>query len=99
MPGLADDAAPGAAPPPVRDIDPAAFWADPYPDLARLRREAPIARVPQLGSILITTRDLIAACDRPAPHRRLGVSRPPRPARRVGRLNARSLTRTRHAPA
>ena len=25
------------------DIDPAAFWADPYPTLAELRKEAPIA--------------------------------------------------------
>jgi hypothetical protein len=33
------------------DIDVAAFWADPYPDLARMRREAPIAFVPQLGSM------------------------------------------------
>ena len=39
------------------DIDMAAFWADPYPDLARMRREAPIAFVPQLGSTLLTRRD------------------------------------------
>lgn len=39
------------------DIDPAAFWRDPYPVLARLRREAPIAFVPQLGSTLFTRRD------------------------------------------
>jgi cytochrome P450 len=39
------------------DIDVAAFWADPYPDLARMRREAPIAFVPQLGSTLLTRRD------------------------------------------
>ena len=39
------------------DIDPAAFWRDPYPALARLRTEAPIAYVPQLGSTLFTRRD------------------------------------------
>jgi cytochrome P450 len=39
------------------DIEPAAFWQDPYPTLARLRREAPIAFVPQLGSTLLCSRD------------------------------------------
>jgi cytochrome P450 len=39
------------------DIDVAAFWRDPYPALARMRREAPIAFVPQLGSTLLTRRD------------------------------------------
>ncbi len=39
------------------DIDVGAFWADPYPTLARLRREAPIAFVPQLGSTLLCSRD------------------------------------------
>lgn len=39
------------------DIDVAAFWQDPYPALARLRKEAPIAFVPQLGSTLFTSRD------------------------------------------
>ena len=38
-------------------IDVPAFWADPYPDLARMRREAPIAFVPQLGSTVFTRRD------------------------------------------
>lgn len=42
---------------PVYEIDPAAFWADPYPDLARMRAEAPIAFVPQLGATLLTRRD------------------------------------------
>ena len=44
-------------PPPSVDIDLAAFTADPYPTLARLRREAPVAHVPQLGSVLLTRRD------------------------------------------
>src|SRR6476619_2111162 len=38
-------------------IDPQAFWRDPYPALADMRREAPIAFVPQLGSTLLTRRD------------------------------------------
>ena len=38
-------------------IDVAAFWADPYPDLARMRKQAPIAFVPQLGSTVFTRRD------------------------------------------
>ena len=39
------------------DIDVRAFWADPYPDLARMRKQAPIAFVPQLGSTVFTRRD------------------------------------------
>src|SRR5437016_1635181 len=39
------------------EIDLKAFWDDPYPTLATLRREAPIAFVPQLGSTLFTRRD------------------------------------------
>ena len=42
---------------PVYEIDPKAFWDDPYPDLKRLRTEAPVAFVPQLGATLITGRD------------------------------------------
>src|SRR3979490_456883 len=39
------------------DIDVSAFWADPYPALAKMRKEAPIAFVPQLGSTVFTRRD------------------------------------------
>ncbi len=39
------------------DIELNSFWDDPYPVLAKLRREAPIAFVPQLGSTLFTKRD------------------------------------------
>ncbi|WP_407178498.1 cytochrome P450 [Bradyrhizobium sp. STM 3562] len=39
------------------DIDAAAFWNDPYPALAQMRKEAPIAFVPQLGSTLLCSRD------------------------------------------
>jgi cytochrome P450 len=42
---------------PHYNIDVATFWADPYPDLARMRKEAPIAFVPQLGSTIFTRRD------------------------------------------
>ena len=49
---------------PVVDVDPAAFWQDPYPMLKHMRAEAPIAFVPQLGSILMTRRDHIAECEK-----------------------------------
>ncbi|SEC12349.1 hypothetical protein SAMN05444161_2516 [Rhizobiales bacterium GAS191] len=39
------------------DIDLSAFWQDPYPMLARLRAQAPIAFVPQLGGTVFTRRD------------------------------------------
>ena len=42
---------------PVYEIDPAAFWADPYPDLKRMRARGPVLRVPQLGATLLTRRD------------------------------------------
>jgi cytochrome P450 len=34
-----------------------AFWSDPYPTLARLRKDAPIAFVPQLGGTAFCSRD------------------------------------------
>jgi len=46
------------------DIDPASFWADPYPMLAKLRKEAPIAFVPQLGSTLLASRDDISISEK-----------------------------------
>jgi cytochrome P450 len=46
------------------DIDLDQFGRDPYPTLARLRAEHPIAFVPQLGSTLITRRDDISACEK-----------------------------------
>src|SRR3954470_6373367 len=39
------------------DIDVPSFWADPYPALAKMRKEAPIAFVPQLGSTVFTRRN------------------------------------------
>lgn len=45
---------------PTFDIDPAAFWQDPYPALREMRERAPIAFVPQLGATLMVKRDDIA---------------------------------------
>ena len=42
---------------PRYEIDPDAFWTDPYESLAHMRRTMPIAYVPQLGATLITKRD------------------------------------------
>ena len=39
------------------DIDVRHFWNDPYPALKRMRAEAPIAFIPQLGSTIFTRRD------------------------------------------
>jgi cytochrome P450 len=50
--------------PPVYTIDPQAFWTDPYPDLKAMRRDAPVASVPQLGAVLMTRRDDIFACEK-----------------------------------
>lgn len=49
---------------PRYEIDPAAFWRDPYPDLARMRESAPIAFVPQLGATLFSRRDDIFVCEK-----------------------------------
>lgn len=49
---------------PRYEIDPAAFWRNPYPDLARMRESAPIAFVPQLGATLFSRRDDIFVCEK-----------------------------------
>jgi len=46
------------------DVDISEFWNDPYPTLAKLRKEAPIAFVPQLGSTLLCSRDDISVCEK-----------------------------------
>jgi cytochrome P450 len=46
------------------NVDLKAFWDDPYPMLARLRKEAPVAFVPQLNSTLFTSRDDIFICEK-----------------------------------
>ncbi len=45
-------------------IDLAAFWHDPYPTLARLRKEAPIAFVPELNGTVFTRRDDIFVAEK-----------------------------------
>ncbi|MEQ1647355.1 MAG: cytochrome P450 [Hyphomicrobiaceae bacterium] len=45
-------------------IDMGAFHTDPYPMLARLRAESPIAFIPQLQSTLLTRRDDIFVCEK-----------------------------------
>jgi cytochrome P450 len=42
---------------PIYNIDPVRFAQDPYPDLARMRSEMPVAFVPQLKATLLTKRD------------------------------------------
>lgn len=42
---------------PVYDIDLGTFGRDPYPDLKMMRRECPVAYVPQLGATLMTRRN------------------------------------------
>jgi len=47
-----------------QNIDLAKFVQDPYPTLAALRREAPIAYVPELAAILMSKRDDIFICEK-----------------------------------
>ena len=49
---------------PTVNVDPAAFWSDPYPLLAEMRANAPICFVPELGATLITRRDDIHLCEK-----------------------------------
>lgn len=51
-------------PPPEYNIDPAAFWLDPYPALAEMRATAPIAIVPQLNATLFCKRDDVFVCEK-----------------------------------
>ncbi len=43
----------------IYNINPEKFWTDPYPDLEIMRREKPIAYVPELNAILFTKRQSI----------------------------------------
>ncbi len=45
-------------------IDIASFWRDPYPMFKIMRRQAPIAYVPELGSVVLTRRDDVIAAER-----------------------------------
>jgi cytochrome P450 len=70
------------------DIDVIDFWADPYPALARMRREAPIAFVPQLGSTLFTRRDDIFVSEK-----RIDVFSSDQPAGLMTRLMGHNMMR------
>jgi cytochrome P450 len=73
---------------PHYDIDVGAFWADPYPDLARMRKQAPVAFVPQLGSTVLTRRDDIYACEK-----RIDVFSSHQPAGLMNRLMGHNMMR------
>jgi cytochrome P450 len=49
---------------PVVNIDPSAFWDDPFPTLAEMRSHTPICFVPELNATLITRRDDIHSCEK-----------------------------------
>ena len=49
---------------PTVNVDPATFWANPYPLLAEMRATTPICFVPELGATLITRRDDIHVCEK-----------------------------------
>ena len=70
------------------DIDVDAFWRDPYPTLARMRVEAPIAFVPQLGATLLTRRDDIASMEK-----RVDVLSSDQPSGLMNRLMGQNMMR------
>jgi cytochrome P450 len=69
-------------------IDAQEFWRDPYPALARMRREAPICFVPQLGSTLLTRRDDIFVSEK-----RIDVFSSHQPAGLMNRLMGHNMMR------
>ena len=73
---------------PHYEIDVRAFWADPYPDLARMRKEVPIAFVPQLGSTVFTRRDDIFTQEK-----RIDVFSSHQPAGLMNRLMGHNMMR------
>jgi cytochrome P450 len=73
---------------PQFDIDVKDFWADPYPALARMRREAPICFVPQLGSTLFTRRDDIFVSEK-----RIDVFSSDQPAGLMNKLMGQNMMR------
>jgi cytochrome P450 len=70
------------------DIDVPAFWADPYPALAQMRREAPIAFVPQLGSTVFARRDDIFVSEK-----RIDIFSSHQPAGLMNRLMGHNMMR------
>ena len=73
---------------PQVDIDVQEFWRDPYPALARMRRETPIAFVPQFGSTLLTRRDDIFVSEK-----RIDVFSSHQPAGLMNRLMGHNMMR------
>jgi cytochrome P450 len=73
---------------PHYEIDVQKFWADPYPDLARMRQDAPIAFVPQLGSTVFTRRDDIFTQEK-----RIDVFSSHQPAGLMNRLMGHNMMR------
>jgi cytochrome P450 len=73
---------------PHYEIDVQKFWADPYPDLARMRQEAPIAFVPQLGSTVLTRRSDIFTQEK-----RIDVFSSHQPAGLMNRLMGHNMMR------
>ncbi|HKS60539.1 MAG TPA: cytochrome P450 [Xanthobacteraceae bacterium] len=69
-------------------IDLPEFWRDPYPALATMRREAPIAFVPELGSTLLTRRDDIFVSEK-----RIDVFSSNQPAGLMTRLMGHNMMR------
>jgi cytochrome P450 len=70
------------------EIDVQDFWRDPYPALAEMRRAAPIAFVPQLGSTLLTRRDDIFVSEK-----RIDVFSSDQPAGLMTRLMGHNMMR------
>jgi len=70
------------------DIDMEAFWHDPYPTLARMRDEAPVAFVPQLDGIVLTRRDDIDQWEK-----RIDVFSSEQPGGLMTRLMGRNMMR------
>lgn len=75
-------------PPPMVHIDLTAFDRDPYPTLARLRAEAPVAFVPELNSVLLTRRDDIDHWEK-----QVDVFSSDQPAGLMNRLMGRNMMR------
>jgi cytochrome P450 len=73
---------------PQFNIDTTEFWADPYPALARMRRDAPICFVPQLGSTLFTRRDDIFVSEK-----RIDVFSSDQPAGLMNKLMGQNMMR------
>ena len=69
-------------------IDLQEFWRDPYPALAQMRRDAPIAFVPQLGATLLTRRDDIFVSEK-----RIDVFSSDQPAGLMTRLMGHNMMR------